>query len=125
MAKAVVQGQVRDVEFSVVHGASAIFGVTVNPATVNTRAAGPEPAASPSLSEMDTADMKVFLEQMLVICGVLEFNFFQKAAGVAPSTRLLHLQAKGLTATGYEDDGGVVVQAGSLSPKEAAQRPTR
>jgi hypothetical protein len=69
---------------------------------------------------MDAADMEVFLEQMLLICGVLGINVFQKAAGVVPSTRLLYIKAKGLTATGYEVDDGFVVQAGSQSPKEPA-----
>src|SRR5579863_1542509 len=37
----------------------------------------------PALSEMDTADMEVFLEQMLLICGVLGINFFQKPTGLS------------------------------------------
>ena len=74
----------------------------------------------PALSEMDMADMEVFLEQMLLICGVLGINVFQKAVGVAPTTRLFYINAKGLTATGYEVDDGFVVQAGSQSPKEPA-----
>lgn len=64
--------------------------------------------------------MDVFLEQMLLILGVLGINVFQKAAGVIPSTRLLYIKAKGLTAAGYEVDDGFVVQAGSESPKEPA-----
>ena len=74
----------------------------------------------PALSEMDKADMEVFLDQMLLILGVLGISVFQKAAGVVPSTRLLYIKAKGLTATGYEVDDGFVVQAGSQSPKEPA-----
>ena len=64
--------------------------------------------------------MEVFLEQILLICGVLGINVFQKAAGAAPSASLLHLQAgDGLTdATGYEVDDGFVVRAGSTSRKE-------
>jgi Domain of unknown function (DUF4357) len=75
----------------------------------------------PTLSEMDTADTDVFLEQMLQIFGVLGINVFQKAAGVAPSASLLHIHTgDGLTdATGYEVDGGFVVRAGSTSRKEA------
>ena len=74
----------------------------------------------PALSEMDTADMEVFLEQMLQIFGVLGINVFQKAASAAQSTSLLHIQAgDGLTdATGYEVDGGFVVRAGPTSRKE-------
>ena len=53
------------------------------------------------MSEMDTADMEVFLEQMLLIYGVLGIDVFQKAAGLDPSTQLLYLSAKGLSATRY------------------------
>jgi hypothetical protein len=74
----------------------------------------------PALSERDTAGMEDFLQQMLLICGVLGINAFQMAAGVAPSTHLLHLKGKGLTGTGYETDDGFVVRAGSESPKDAA-----
>ena len=74
----------------------------------------------PALSEMEKAEMDEFLEQMLMICGVLGINVFQKAAGVVPSTRVLYLKAKGLMATGYEVDDGFVVQAGSQSPDEPA-----
>ena len=82
----------------------------------------------PALSEMDTADMEVFLEQMLQIFGVLGINVFQKAASAAQSTSLLHIQAgDGLTdATGYEVDGGFVVRAGPTSriePGPDADRP--
>ena len=49
----------------------------------------------PALSEMDMADMEVFLEQVLLICGVLGINVFQKAASAVPSTRLLYINAKG------------------------------
>jgi hypothetical protein len=74
----------------------------------------------PALSEMDKAEMDEFLEHVLLICGVLGINVFQKPAAVAPSTRLLSIRAKGLTATGYEVDDRFVVQAGSQSPKEPA-----
>jgi hypothetical protein len=73
----------------------------------------------PALSEMETADMEVFLEQMLLIFGVLGISVFHKPPAVAPSTLVLHLDAKGLSAKGYEVDDGFVVQAGSESPKDA------
>jgi hypothetical protein len=74
----------------------------------------------PALSEMDTAEIDEFLDQTLLICGVLGVNVFQKAASIAPSTRLLFINVKGLNATGYEVDDGFVVRAGSQSPKEPA-----
>lgn len=74
----------------------------------------------PALSEMDIADMDVFLQQMLLICGVLGISVFQKAAGVVQLGRLLYIHAgDGLAeAAGYEVDDGFVVQAGSLARKE-------
>jgi hypothetical protein len=72
----------------------------------------------PALSEVDTAYVEVFLGHMLLLLGVLGVSVFQKAAGLAPSTRLLYINAKTLSAVGYEVDGGFVVRAGSQSPKE-------
>jgi hypothetical protein len=73
----------------------------------------------PNLSEADTAYVKVFLEQMLLIFGVLGVSVFQKPTGIAPSAQLLYIKAKGgLTAIGYEADAGFVVRAKSESPKQ-------
>jgi len=69
---------------------------------------------------MDTADMEVFLEQMLLILGVLGISVYQRPVAAAPSTLLFRVEAKGLTASGYEVDDGSVVRAGSQSPKESA-----
>ena len=74
----------------------------------------------PALSEMETADVEVFLEQMLLICGVLGMSVFQKPAGVGPSASLLYIRGKELMGVGYESDAGFVVRAGSESPKESA-----
>jgi len=71
----------------------------------------------PTISEMDTAALRSFLEQMLLIFGVLGMSVFERSPGVSPSGRLFYLKAKGLTAVGYEADGGFVVRAGSESPK--------
>ena len=74
----------------------------------------------PTISEMDTATLRSFLDQMLLIFGVLGMSVFQSPQAVSPSSRLLHIKAKGRTAViGYEVDGGFVVRAGSESPKEA------
>jgi hypothetical protein len=70
----------------------------------------------PSLSEMDAADMEGFLEQMLLIFGVLGISVFQKPDIAMASTELLYLNAKGFRAMGYEVDEGFVVKAGSQSP---------
>jgi hypothetical protein len=73
----------------------------------------------PNLSEADTAYVRVFLEQMLLIFGVLGISVFQKPTGIAPSAQLLYIRAKGgLTAIGYEADAGFVVRAKSESPKQ-------
>ena len=74
----------------------------------------------PSLSEMDIADMEVFLEQMLLICGVLGISVFQKPLGVDPTTRIFYTNGKDLPASGYEVNDGFVVQAESQSPKDPA-----
>jgi len=74
----------------------------------------------PSISEMDTAMLRSFLDQMLLVFGVLGMSVFQKPAAVSPSARLFHIEARGRrTAIGYEVDGGFVVRAGSESPKES------
>ena len=73
----------------------------------------------PSISEMDTAMLKSFLDQMLLIFGVLGMSVFQKPAAVSPSARLLQARGRGRTAIGYEVDDGFVVRAGSESPKES------
>jgi hypothetical protein len=73
---------------------------------------------APSLSEMDVADMEVFLDEMLLVFGVLGIGVFQKPLAATSSTLLLYLTAKGLKAVGYEVDDGFVAQAGSQSPRE-------
>jgi hypothetical protein len=74
----------------------------------------------PAISEMDTATLKTFLDQMLLIFGVLGLGVFQKPAAVSVSAHLFHIKARGRTAIGYEVDGGFVVCAGSEAPKETA-----
>ena len=71
----------------------------------------------PAISEMDTAALRSFLDQMLLIFGVLGMSVFHKPASASPSARLLHIKARGLTAVGYEVDNGFVVRAGSEAPK--------
>jgi hypothetical protein len=75
----------------------------------------------PGLSEMETADVAAFLEHVLLICGLLGVSVFQQPAGLSPSAQLFYINAKGLTAVGYEGDDGFVVRAGSESPQESAR----
>jgi hypothetical protein len=74
----------------------------------------------PTLSEAEAAEMEGFLSEALLIFGVLGVNVFQKPEPVTHSTVMLYLNAKGLTAEGYEVDNGFVVRAGSQSPVENA-----
>jgi Domain of unknown function (DUF4357) len=66
--------------------------------------------------------LRSFLDQMLLVFGVLGMSVFQKPSAVSPSARLLHIKARGRSAIGYEVDDGFVVRAGSESPKESAPR---
>jgi hypothetical protein len=75
--------------------------------------------ALPSLSEADTAEMDEFLEQMLLIYPILGIGVFHKPSAVTPTTPLLYLKAKGLTATGYEAADGFVVRENSQTPLTA------
>ena len=74
----------------------------------------------PALSEMDQSQAEVFLEQMLLILGVLGVRVFHKPPETVPSEGLLYIRAKGLAASGYEAEDGFVVRAGSESPKMCA-----
>jgi hypothetical protein len=71
---------------------------------------------APSLSEIDTAEMGGFLEQMLSTLSVLKIEVFEKPEEISDTAELLYLEAKGLKASGYESDAGFVVKAGSESP---------
>jgi hypothetical protein len=70
------------------------------------------PQPSP-LSEADTADMDWFLTDMLSIFPLLGLMAFEKVPQQSDERSLLFLNAKGLTAEGYESPQGFVVKAGS------------
>lgn len=75
----------------------------------------------PSLSEAETADMRVFLENLLGLLPVLGISAFEQASlpvGAA-SIRQLTCRGKGVTANGYEATQGFVVKAGSQAAGEA------
>lgn len=77
--------------------------------------------AEPSLSEADSADMQVFLENMLGMLPVLGVHAFEQTVSVmavAPQANLI-CKGKGVTASGYEATQGFIVKAGSLAVGEA------
>jgi hypothetical protein len=73
----------------------------------------------PSLSEIDRADTKAFLQHLLLTLNVLGINVFQKPPAATNRTTIYYLEAKDLSAEGYESDEGFVVRRGSRSPKDA------
>jgi hypothetical protein len=74
----------------------------------------------PSLSEIDHAETKLFLSQLLTVLNILGVSIFQRPAPATRSTPIFHAEAKGLRAEGYETDQGFVVRSGSESPVEVA-----
>ena len=76
--------------------------------------------AEPSLSEVDRADMEVFLGHMLGMLPVLGVQAFEQApAPAGKSVVMLTCKGKGVEAHGYESSQGFVVKAGSQSVAEA------
>jgi hypothetical protein len=73
----------------------------------------------PTLSEPDTADIESFLLDMLSIFPLLGLGVFEKTETTPRSATLLHINARGIKATGYEDARGFVVLKDSQSPKKA------
>src|SRR5215831_18583684 len=72
------------------------------------------------LSEIDQADMRSFLGQLLLVLNVLGVGIFQRPAAATVSTIIYHTDAKGLHAEGYETDVGRLKPGISL--ESAAQR---
>ncbi len=70
----------------------------------------------PSLSEIDQAETRLFLAQLLSVLSVLGIDIFQQPAAALPGSAMYHLDAKGLHSEGYETDAGFVVRSGSQSP---------
>jgi hypothetical protein len=71
--------------------------------------------APPTLSEAERADVESFLLDVLSICPLLGLAVFEKAepARRGSDSILLHISARGVRATGYEDPRGFVVCKGS------------
>lgn len=67
----------------------------------------------PALSEMDQAEVEVFLDEMLLCFPILGLSIFEKPEAAAPSAGRFHLKGKDAQATGYQAPQGFVVCAGS------------
>ena len=69
----------------------------------------------PTLSEVETADVESFLQDMLGIFPLLGLSVFEKTTASTKPRRsqMLHINAKGIKAAGYEDAKGFVVLSGS------------
>lgn len=70
-------------------------------------------SSSPSLSEADTADVESFLSDMLNIFPLLGLSVFEKPETNVKPKDLFYINAKEITASGYEDPKGFVVRQGS------------
>ncbi|MGH3644336.1 MAG: GIY-YIG nuclease family protein [Mycobacterium sp.] len=78
----------------------------------------------PSLSEADTADVEGFLDDVLLCLPILGYGFFESAPIASPTATLLFLNAKGVSAQGFESVKGFVVRKGSQAVKEDRQAPS-
>lgn len=73
----------------------------------------------PTLTEAETADVENFLLDMLSIFPLVGINIFEKTQTKKKTLKdLLHIEAKGINASGYEDAKGFVVVKGSQLVKE-------
>jgi len=70
----------------------------------------------PALSEADAADAESFLADMLSIFPLLGLTVFEKALGTKSRSRhLFSIEAKGISAKGYENPEGFIVLHGSTA----------
>jgi len=76
-------------------------------------------STEPALSEAERADMDSFLADLLSIFPVLGLTMFEKQTAEPPARDTLQLEAKGVTARGFEDTKGFIVLAGSQAVTEA------
>jgi len=73
----------------------------------------------PTLTEAETADVENFLLDMLSIFPLVGINIFEKTQTKKKTLKdLLHIESKGIKASGYEDAKGFVVVKGSQLVKE-------
>ena len=73
--------------------------------------------AQPTLSEADSADMDVFLENMLGVLPVIGVHAFETSpiVNIGGGTTLLTCQGRGVVASGYDTPQGFVVRSTSLA----------
>ena len=67
----------------------------------------------PTLSEMDQAEVEVFLDEMLLCFPILGLSIFEKPMASAPAAKLLRLKGKDAEGIGYVSPQGFVVCKGS------------
>jgi hypothetical protein len=67
----------------------------------------------PNLTEPDQAEMETFLDEMLLVYPIVGITAFETAKVEPSATARLLIQAKGITATGYDTPAGFVVTGGS------------
>ena len=72
----------------------------------------------PSLSDADAADAELYLADLLLCLPVVGVNFFEKPRGLTGKDQDLFLSARGITARGYEEAGGLVVRASSQAARD-------
>ena len=75
----------------------------------------------PTLSEADTADVDSFLVDILSILPLLGLSVFEKTESRTSLRELLYVNSKVITATGYEDAKGFVVQQNSQMVKTGTE----
>lgn len=73
----------------------------------------------PALSEMDQAEVDVFLDEMLLCFPILGVSIFEKPIAVAPSAKVFFLKGKDAEGIGYETPQGFVVRKGSCARLDA------
>lgn len=69
----------------------------------------------PNLSEADVADMESFIQDMLKVFPLVGLSVFEKPEQITEERQFLYISAKGVSAKGYEANGGFVVLEGSES----------
>ena len=71
----------------------------------------------PSLSDADATDAELYLADMLLCLPVVGVNFFEKPSDQSERRTELFLNAREITARGYDDVTGFVVRSGSQAAK--------
>lgn len=76
----------------------------------------------PTLSEADTVFVESFLQDIVSIFPLLGLGVFEKTVTTTKKpSEFLHIESKGIRATGFEDARGFVVVNGSQVVKDEVQ----